>query len=80
MKLFYLISAVVISVIILIISFAQFGATCSWYMLSPSSPPFIVLMQMSILGGIVGGLLVIWWKTPGSDEDNLDEEDDISMN
>lgn len=78
MRMFYLISAIVISVLILIISFAQVGASCSWYLLKSSSPAYLVLLQMSALGAIVGGLLVFWWKSP---RENVieDEEDDISL-
>ena len=64
MKLFYLISAIVVTVFILILSFAQVGASCTWFLISSQSPAFLVLLQVAALGMIVGGLLVLWWKQP----------------
>ena len=68
MRLFYLVSAVVIAVLILVISFAQLGATCTWYIFSTSAPAFLILLQMSALGAVVGGLLVLFWKAPHEGE------------
>lgn len=76
---FYLVSAIVVFVLILVISFAQFGASCSWYLFSPTTSPLLVLMQMSLLGMITGGLLVLYWKSrtegEGGDEDGGAGED-----
>ncbi|PIZ72139.1 hypothetical protein COY07_03615 [Candidatus Peregrinibacteria bacterium CG_4_10_14_0_2_um_filter_43_11] len=73
MKLFYLVSAVIITVFILILSFAQVGATCTWYLFKSSSPAFLILLELSALGAVVGGLLVLFWKTPAKTEGEDDE-------
>lgn len=70
MKLFYLIGAIIIFVLILIISFAQIASTCTWSLVSGS--PVLILLQMSGLGAVVGGLLVMFWKAP--DKSDLDED------
>ena len=76
MKKLYLISAVAVSILILIVAAAQFGATCTWYLLPPNSNPVFVLLQNSALGAVVGGLLVLWWTAPTQtdDEDGMDDE------
>lgn len=78
MRTFYLVSAIVVTVFVLILSFAQVGATCTWYLFSAQASPFLVLLQMAGLGAIIGGLLVFWWKTPkpGSESAESDEEKD----
>lgn len=75
MRLFYLIGAILVTVLILIISFAQVGATCVWYLINTNTPAFLVLLQTAGLGAIVGGLLVLFWKTPTpvDDEEDLEE-------
>ncbi|MBI5411844.1 hypothetical protein HZA43_01565 [Candidatus Peregrinibacteria bacterium] len=75
MKLFYLVSAILVAVLILVIASAQFGAACSWYLLPASASAWSVILQMSFLGMIVGGLLVLFWKAEGKkdDEDGSDE-------
>ena len=77
MRKFYLISAIIVTILILVIAAAQFGATCVWYLLPTNANPVMVLMQVAGLGAVVGGLLVLWWKQPkeggeagGEDEDN----------
>ena len=69
MKLFYLVSAIIITVLVLVISFAQFGAVCAWYLFSSTAPVWGVLLQMAFLGSIVGGLLVLFWKTESKADD-----------
>jgi len=73
MRIFFLISAIIVGIIILISSFAQLGATCTWYLFNATTPAFIVLLQMSTLGAIMGGLLVLFWKTqpPNEDDDEV---------
>ena len=66
MRRIYLISAIVVTVLILVIAFAQFGGTCTLYLV-PSSPVFLIFLQMSSLGAVVGGLLVLFWKAPQED-------------
>jgi len=74
MRLFYLISAIVVFLMILIVSLPQVGATCVWYLINPNTPAFLVLFQVAGLGAVVGGLLILFWKAPKkSDEDDLDE-------
>ncbi|MBU0577553.1 hypothetical protein KJ742_01750 [Patescibacteria group bacterium] len=74
MRLFYLIAAIVVAVLILIVSFAQVGATCVWYLIGPNSPAFLVLLQTAGLGAIMGGLLILFWKTP-KPTDEIEEGD-----
>lgn len=78
MKLFYLISAIVVTVFILILSFAQVGASCTWFLISSQAAPFLVLLQLAALGAIVGGLLVLWWKQPkpGAESGAGNEDDE----
>lgn len=68
MRQFYLVSAIVVGVLILIIAFAQLGASCTWYLFASSAPVFLVLLQVAALGAVTGGLLVLFWKTPPEDE------------
>ncbi|MFH1012771.1 MAG: hypothetical protein V1760_03425, partial [Candidatus Peregrinibacteria bacterium] len=63
MRKFYLVSAIIIGVLILVSAFAQLGASCTWYLFPSSSPAFLVILQMSALGAVMGGLLVLFWKT-----------------
>jgi protein-S-isoprenylcysteine O-methyltransferase Ste14 len=75
MKRFYLISAVCVGILILIIAAAQFGATCTWFLLPNTAKPVLVLLQTASLGAVVGGLLVLWWTFPEpKDEDSIDEK------
>ncbi len=79
MRKFYLISAIVIALVLLILSFAQFGATCTWYLINANTSAYIVLLQASGLGAAMGGLLVMFWKTPDDKEDDEDVElEDLS--
>lgn len=75
MKKFYLISAIVVTVFILILSFAQVGASCSWLIIG-AQPAFLVLLQLAALGAVVGGLMVLWWKQPKSGADASGAGDD----
>lgn len=76
MRNLYLIGAVIIFLFILVISFAQVGASCSWFLIGSQSPPFLVLLQMSGLGAVLGGLLVLLWKLPKEGAENAGEDDD----
>lgn len=75
MRMFYLVSAIIVSVLILILSFAQVGATCVWYLIGSQSPPFLVLLQVALLGAVVGGLLILWWKQPKSGNEGGENAD-----
>ena len=77
MRKFYLVSAVVVAILILIISFAQLGASCSWYFFSANTAPVVVLLQTAGLGAVMGGLLVLFWKLPAkpvTPDDELADE------
>lgn len=78
MRMFYLVSAILLSVLILVVSFAQVGATCVWYLIDGQSAPFLVLLQMALLGAVMGGLLVLWWKQPKSGQENNEDSEDES--
>ena len=75
MKLFYLVSAIIVGVFILIISFAQLGASCSWYLFSTNTLPTLVLLQVAALGAVMGGLLILFWKAPRSQDENDEDMD-----
>ena len=72
MRLFYLISAILVATIILIIALPQVGATCTWYLIKTTANAVFVLLQMAALGAVMGGLLVLFWKAPKKSE--LDED------
>lgn len=76
MRKFYLISAILVFLIILIISFAQVGATCTWYLINSNSAAFLVLLQTAGLGAVMGGLMILFWKFPkeGAGTDDDDDE------
>jgi len=75
MRKFYFFSAIIVGIMILIISAAQFGATCVWYLIPTNSNPVFVLIQVAGLGAIVGGLLMMWWKLPKEGSESEDDED-----
>jgi len=75
MRLLYLVSAILLSVMVLVVAFAQVGATCTWYLIAASSSPVAVLIQMTLIGMIIGGLLVLLWKTPKPSDDEVGEKD-----
>lgn len=64
MKKFYFFSAIIVTILILILAFAQVGASCSWYLISSQSKAFMVLLWVAVLGAVDGGLIVLWWKQP----------------
>ena len=76
MRKFYLASAILVFLLVLIISFAQVGATCTWFLIKSTSPAFLVLLQTAGLGAIMGGLLVLWWKFTKVAAEGEDEDED----
>jgi len=78
MRKFYLVSAIIVGIMVMIIAAAQFGATCVWYLIPTNANPVFVLIQVAGLGAVVGGLLVLWWKMPkpGAENEDDDEGDD----
>ena len=78
MRNLYLIGSGIVFLLILIISFAQVGATCTWYLINSTTPAFLVLLQVAGLGAVLGGLLVLLWKLPKENAGEGDDDDDIS--
>lgn len=76
MKKVYLIGAFIVAIMILILALPQFGAVCSWVLIPTNSSPAIVIFQSSMLGAIVGGLLVFWWKASDPKSNNTEENED----
>ncbi|MBN2087628.1 hypothetical protein JW758_04740 [Candidatus Peregrinibacteria bacterium] len=74
MRTLYLVSSIVIGVLILILASAQFGATCTWYLIGPTTPAFLVIMWAAGLGAAMGGCLIMFWKSPVKSEDDDDVE------
>lgn len=72
MRKFYLVSAIIVGVLILVMSFAQIGATCSLYLFSSDSPVVLTFLQTAGVGAILGGLLVLYWKMPPPEEPEED--------
>lgn len=74
MRLFYLICASTISLLILIVAVAQFGASCSWYLIDGGAHPVIVLLVTALLGGFSAAffLLFLLAPKPKSGEDEVD--------
>lgn len=62
-----------VGVLILIIAFAQLGATCQ-LLLVPSDPVLLVFLQVAGLGAVFGGLAVLYWKMPPSEAEDEEEE------
>lgn len=75
MRKLYLIGAAIVFLLILIISFAQVGATCTWYLINSTTPAFLVLLQVAGLGAVLGGLLMLLWKLPRENMENGDDND-----
>lgn len=76
MKKFYLISAIVVTVLILILAFAQVGASCTWFLIKAQSKAFLVLLWVALLGAVDGGLIILWWKQPKPGEEAGGADDD----
>jgi len=77
MKKLYLVVAVIVFLLILILALPQFGGTCTFYgpLRGTQSCP-VALFQTAGLGGIMGGLLVLFWKESKKGEGGDDDEDD----
>ena len=75
MRTLYLIGAIVFFLLILVLALPQFGATCVWYLINPNSSPPFVIVQASLLGAVMGGLLVLFWKAPKKKDGEDDDED-----
>lgn len=78
MRKLYLIGVIIIFLFILILSLPQIAATCVWYPpVGGTTNASFVLFQASGLGIVLGGLIVLFWKTP-SEDDMEDDDDDES--
>jgi len=75
MRILYLVGAILSATLILIFVLPQFGATCTWYLIKSNTNPVFVLLQMSMLGAVMGGLLVAFWKAPKKSEFDEDVEE-----
>ena len=75
MRLLYLICSIIIGLLVLIISVAQFGAACSWYLLSPSTHPVVVLLGVALLGAAGGACFILFAVAPSENApSDMDEE------
>ena len=73
MRKFYLVSSIVVGVMILVLAFAQLGASCQLILL-PSDSVFLTFIQVGGLGAIFGGLLMLFWKMPPPE---IEDEEDV---
>lgn len=78
MKKYYLIGASVVFLVILLLSLPAIGGSCQFYGPLEKSACAPALLQTAGLGAVMGGLLVMLWKTPKEKVD--DEEDDDNNN
>ncbi len=77
MRKFYLVSALIIAVLILILSVAQAGVITPWNaFFSTSGSTALVLLQIASLGAIMGGFLVLFWKMPAPKKGEPDMGDE----
>jgi hypothetical protein len=75
----YLIGSAVVFLIILILVLPQIAATCVWYApVGNTTLPAFVLMQAAGLGVILGGLLVLLWKSRKEGETGSGDNDSES--
>ena len=71
----YLIGSAIVFLLILILALPQIAATCVWYApVGNTTLPAFVLFQATGLGVILGGLLVLLWKS--RKEGSSESEDD----
>lgn len=75
MKKLYIIGSAVVFLFILILCLPQIGASCTWYPpLGNTTLPTMALFQAAGLGMILGGLLVLLWRTRKDGEANGEDE------
>ena len=60
MRLFYIVCTIIIGLILLIVSFAQFGGSCTWYLIGTTSNPSLVLLVTSFLGAAMGAFFMMF--------------------
>lgn len=78
MKKLYLIGIIVVFLMILIMALPQIGAICSWYTpIGTTANPVLPLLQIAGLGMVLGGLVVLYWKTPIEEEEETEEETEL---
>ena len=76
----YAIGSAIVFLLILILALPQIGATCTWYPpVGNTTLPTLVLFQATGLGVILGGLLVLLWKSrKGTDSGSGEDSDSDS--
>lgn len=80
MKLLYLIGAIIVFLLILILAMPQIGSVCTWYLINSNTNPTFVIFQSAGLGAVMGGLLVMFWKTPKKGAENEEEGNEEGSN
>ena len=82
MRKLYLIGIVVTFLFVLILILPQVGAVCTWYApIRTTTLPILPLFQATALGGVLGGLFILYWKAPkpgqeaGGDDSDGDDDD-----
>ena len=70
-----MIGSIIVFLLVLILSLPQIGSTCVWYPpLGGTTNPALALFQAAGLGAILGGLLVLYWKTAKKPSESEMEE------
>lgn len=75
MRLFYLVLTVVVGILILILAAAQFGASCSWYLIGATAHPVFVLLGTALLGTIMGCFFMLFLLAPKDPNAAAEEEE-----
>lgn len=70
MKLIYILGSVLVFLLILTLALPQVGTTCAFYLIKTNSNPALVILQSALLGAVLGGLLVLYWKLPAQKTDD----------
>ncbi len=71
MRLFYLVATIIVALILLILSVAQFGASCSLNLLSAS--PVVILLVISLLGAAMGAFFILFLVAPNTSGDSPED-------
>ncbi len=75
MKKLYIIGASIVFIFILILALPEIGSSCQFYGPLKRSGCTPALFQISGLGAVLGGLLILLWKAPPEKKDTDDEDD-----
>ena len=74
MRLFYLIATLFVGLVLIILASAQFGASCSWYLISTGASPFVVILMTGVLGGIMGCFFILFILAPKEKKEDTEME------